>query len=113
MSPMKNSPHRMKHEQKKAIREAQKKEYETEEKKIKEEEQKKHVTSSKTNKSARGKVGSKKKSHMTSPDDVTWKTEPENIHPKGEHWIKTVQKQTLNAANRLQKKLQKFLKKKT
>jgi hypothetical protein len=109
---MKNSPHRMKHEQKKAIREAQKQEYDTEEKKISEEEKKKYLTSSKTNKSARGKAGSKKKSHMTSPDDVTWETEPESIHREGKHWMETVQKQTLDAAGRLQKKLQKFLKKK-
>jgi hypothetical protein len=109
---MKNSPHRMKHEQKKAIREAQKQEYETEEKKMSEEEKKKHLTSSKTNKSARGKANSKKKSHMTSPDDVTWETEPESIHREGKNWIETVQKQTLDAAGRLQKKLQKFLKKK-
>lgn len=109
---MKNSPHRMKHEQKKAIREAQKQEYETEEKNMSEEEKKKYLTSSKTNKSARGKAGSKKKSHMTSPDDVTWETEPVSIHREGKSWMKTVQKQTLDAARRLQKKLQKFLKKK-
>jgi len=109
---MKKSPHRMKHEQKKAIREAQKQDYETEEKKMSEEEKKKHLTSSKTNKSARGKAGSKKQSHMTSPDDVTWETEPESIHREGKNWIETVQKQTLDAAGRLQKKLQKFLKKK-
>ncbi len=109
---MKNSPHRMKREQKKAIREAQKQEYETEEKKITKEEKKKYLTSSKTNKSARGKAGSKKKSHMTSSDDMTRKTEPENIHREGKTWIKMVQKQTLDGAKRLQKKLQKFLKKK-
>ena len=102
----------MKHEKKKAIREAQKQEYETEEKAMKDEEKKKYVTSPKTNKAARGKTGSKKKSHMTSPDDVTWETEPESIHAEGGRWIKTIQKQTLETAGRLQKKLQKFLKKK-
>ena len=61
---MKNSPHRMKHEQKKAIREAQKKEYETEEKEMKEKEKKKALASPKTNKAARGKAGSKKKSYI-------------------------------------------------
>lgn len=109
---MKNSPHRMKHEQKKAIRQAQKQEYETEEKEMLEKDKKKAVTSSKTNKTARGKAQSKKKSHMTSPDEVTWETEPESIHIEGERWIKTIQKQTLDAAGRLNKKLQKFLKKK-
>jgi len=102
----------MKHQQKKAIRSAQKEAYESEEKKMTEEEKKKYVTSPKTNKAAKGKVDPKKKSHTTSPDDVTWETEPESIHPEGLHWIQTIQKQTLNAAGRLQKKLQKFLKKK-
>lgn len=107
---MRNSPHRMKHEQKKAIRSAQKKEYEIEESALKEEEVKKHVTSKKTNKSARGKAASKKKSKKASPQDVTWETEPDNIHKEGEHWMKTIQKQTLDAGRRLQKKLQKFMK---
>ena len=89
---MKNSPHRMKHEQKKAIRKYQKQEYETEETKISEEEQKKHLTSSKTNKSARGKAGPKKKSHMATPKDVTWQTEPESIHREGKNRIERVQK---------------------
>ncbi|MCB1106907.1 MAG: hypothetical protein KDK76_02295 [Chlamydiia bacterium] len=102
----------MKHQQKKAIRSAQKKEYETEEKEMTEEEKKKYVTSPKTNKIAKGKAKSTKKSHKTSPQDVTWETEPESIHQEGARWIKTIQKQTLNAAGRLQKKLQKFLKKK-
>lgn len=105
---MKNSPHRMKHEQRKAIREAQKEEYQTEDKEMKEEDKEKFVTSSKTNKIAKGKAASKKKSHMTSPDDVTWETEPEHIHQEGERWSETVQKQTLDTAGRLRKKLQKF-----
>lgn len=111
---MKNSPHRMKHEQKKAIRQAQKEEYEFDEKVMKEGAKKKAVTSKKTNKIVRGKAASKKKSHMTSPDEVTWKTEPESIHQEGVHWIKTIQKQTIDTAGRLRKKLQKlnFLKRK-
>jgi len=111
---MKNSPHRMKHEQRKAIRQAQKEEYETEKKEMKEEDKKKFVTSSKTNKIAKSKATSKKKSHMTSPDDVTWETEPENIHKEGEHWMKTIQKKTLEATGRFHKKLNKikFFKKK-
>lgn len=102
----------MKHEQKKAIRKAQKQEYETDKKEILEKDKKKAVTSKKTNKATRGKAKSKKKSHMTSPEEVTWETEPESIHAEGERWIKTIQKQTLDATARLQKKLQKFLKKK-
>ncbi len=105
---MKNSPHRMKHQQKKAIRAAQKGEYETEEKKMLEEDQKRAVTSPKTNKAAKGKTASKKKSHKTSPKEVTWETEPESIHQEGKHWIQTIQKQTLDTAARLSKKLQKF-----
>ncbi|QVL57365.1 MAG: hypothetical protein KFB93_08295 [Simkaniaceae bacterium] len=111
---MKKSPHRMKHEQKKAIRQAQKEEYKTDEKVIKEEAKKKAVTSKRTNKIAKAKASSKKKSHKTSPDEVTWETEPESIHKEGAHWIKTIQKQTTDKAGRLRKKLQKlnFLKKK-
>lgn len=111
---MKNSPHRMKREQKKAIRKAQKEEYETDEKVMKKSAKKKAITSKKTHKVARGKASSKKKSHMTSPKDVTWETEPESIHKEGIHWIQTIQKQTTDAAGRIRKKLQKlnFLKKK-
>ncbi|MCB1084555.1 MAG: hypothetical protein KDK60_00460 [Chlamydiia bacterium] len=98
----------MKHEQKKAIRAAQKEEFEKETSEITEKAKKKAVTSRKTNKAARGKARSKKKSHMTSPKEVTWETEPESIHKEGEHWVKTIQKQTLDAAGHLQKKLQKF-----
>jgi hypothetical protein len=107
-----NSPHRRKHTQKKAIREAQKQEYETEASKITEKEKKKYVTSKKTNKVTRGKAQSNKKSHKTSPDDVTWQTEPDSAHREGTRWIETVQKQTLDVAAKLSKKLQKFLKKK-
>jgi hypothetical protein len=111
---MKNSPHRIKHEQKKAVRRAQKEQCETEAKVISPKAKKKAVTSKRTNKIAKGKVGSKKTSHMTSPQDVTWETEPESIHQEGSHWIKTIQKQTINKARRLQKKFQKlnFLRKK-
>lgn len=105
---MKNSPHRMKHQQKKAIRQAQKEEFETDEKVMKPKAKKKAVTSKRTNKIAKGKAGSKKKSHMTSPEEVTWETEPESIHQEGAHWMKTIQKQTIDKARRLQKKLQKF-----
>lgn len=98
----------MKHEQKKAIRKAQKEEYETDEKVMKEGAKKKAITSKKTNKIAKGKTGSKKKSHKTSPEDVTWETEPESIHKEGSHWIQTIQKQTSDATGRLRKKLQKF-----
>jgi len=111
---MKNSPHRMKHEKRKAIREAQKEGYQTEKKEMPDSEKKHYVTSPKRQKIAQAKASSKKNSHMTSPDDVTWETEPESIHPEGDHWMKTIQKQTLDTAGRLQKKLQKlnFLKKK-
>ena len=98
----------MKHEQSKAIRAAQKKEAQKEEKEIKDKSQKSFLTSPKTKKIAQARVVSKRKSHQTSPDDVTWETEPESIHQEGEHWIKTLQKQTLNSARRLQKKLQRF-----
>ena len=81
-------PQRAKREQKKAIRKAQKEEtYATEESEISEKQ---------------------KKTYVTSPSEVDWETEPESIHKEGEHWIRTVQKQTLDAAGRLQKKLQKF-----
>ena len=109
---MKKSPHRMKHEQRKAIRQAQKEEYQTEEKEIKDKSQKSFITSPKTNKIASAKASSKKKSHQTSPSDVTWETEPENIHQEGRRWIKVLKKQTLNTAKTLQKKLQKFRRKK-
>lgn len=104
----------MKHQQKKAIRQAQKQEIETEEKVMKPKAKKKAVTSKRTNKIAKGKANSRKKSHMTSPKEVTWETEPESIHQEGSHWIQTIQKQTINKARRLQKKLQKlnFLRKK-
>jgi len=107
---MKNSPHRMKHQQRKAIRSAQREEtYHTDPKEISSEgAKKKNVTSAKKAKIAKGKAESKHKHHMTSPDDVTWETEPESIHQEGKKWIKTIQKQTLETASRLQKKLRKF-----
>lgn len=101
-------PHRMKHEKKKAIRAAQKEEYEAEEKKMKDEDIKKYTTSSEKAKINRGKASTEHKHHKTSPDDVTWETEPESIHKEGANWMQTVQKQTLETASRLQKKLQKF-----
>jgi|JI10StandDraft_1071094.scaffolds.fasta_scaffold130150_2 hypothetical protein len=111
---MKNSPHRIKHEQKKAIRQAQKQEIVTDEKAMTPQAKERAVTSKRTNKIAKGKANPKKKSHQTSPSEVTWETEPESIHQEGSHWIKTIQKQTINKARRLQKKLQKlnFLRKK-
>ena len=109
---MKNSPHNIKHQQKKAIRSAQDEEYQTEEKQIKEKAIKRGATSEKTNKTTKGKIGSKKKSHKTTPGEVTWETEPDSIHREGGRWIQTIQKQTLDAAGRLQKKLRKFFKKK-
>lgn len=106
---MKNSPHRLKHEQKKAIRKAQKEEtYETEKSEVKEKQKKTYLSSSRKVKISKSKASSKHQHHMTSPDNVDWETEPENVHKEGEHWIRTVQKQTLDAAGRLQKKLQKF-----
>ncbi|MGE0199237.1 MAG: hypothetical protein AB7N99_05770 [Simkaniaceae bacterium] len=105
---MKKSPHRMKHEQRKAVRQAQKQEYEQEEKVMQEEDIKKNITSSHTNKIVKNKTASKKKSHKTTPGEVTWKTEPDSIHKEGEYWTKTLQKQTIDAAGRLKKKLQKF-----
>ena len=101
---MKNSPHRMKHERSKAIRSAQKEEYETDTKMITENEKKKGITSEHTNKIVRGKGLSKKTSHMTSPSDVTWETEPEHIHQEGARWTASIQKKTLDMAGRLQKK---------
>ncbi|MDN3509416.1 MAG: hypothetical protein P0S93_05345 [Candidatus Neptunochlamydia sp.] len=105
---MKNSPHRMKHEQKKAIRKAQKEEHETDGEVMQESAKKKAVTSKRANKIAKGKISSKKKSHMTS------ETETESTHKEGSHWIQTIQKQTTDTADRIWKKLQKlnFLKKK-
>ena len=104
---MKKSPHHIKHKRSKAIREAQNTEYQQEIKEMQDKDKKKFLTSSKTNKIAIGKAASKKKSHMTSPSDVTWKTEPESIHQEGKCWIKVIQKQILNRAKRLQKKLKK------
>ncbi|WP_420421184.1 hypothetical protein [Simkania sp.] len=102
-------PNRVKREQKKAIRQAQKEEtYETEESEIKEKQKKTYMSSSRKVKISKAKTASKRKSHMTSPSEVDWETEPESIHQEGEHWVRTVQKQTLSAAGRLQKKLQKF-----
>jgi len=106
---MKKSPHRLKHEQKKAIRQAQKEEtYESETSEIKEKQKKAYLSSSRKVKISESKASSKHKHHMTSPSEVDWETEPESIHKEGEHWMKTVQKQTLDTAGRLQKKLQKF-----
>jgi len=105
---MRHSPHRMKHEQKKAVRQAQKQEYMTDEKMIKEKAKKRAVTSKRTNKIVREKALSRKKSAMSSPKDVTWKTEPESIHKEGRRWVETIQKQTLNAAKRLRKRFQKL-----
>ncbi|CCB88458.1 hypothetical protein [Simkania negevensis] len=102
-------PQRAKREQKKAIRKAQKEEtYATEESEISEKQKKTYVASPRRVKIAKARAASKHKSHMTSPSEVDWETEPESIHKEGEHWIRTVQKQTLDAAGRLQKKLQKF-----
>ena len=108
---MKNSPHRIKHEQRKAIREAQKEVYQENEE-VKKEEKKNFVTSPKTNKVVQNKVKSKKTSHMTSPDDVTWETEPESLHKEGRYWMKIIQKKTLDSAKRIQKKFKLFRKKK-
>ena len=104
---MKKSPHHIKHQCSKAVREAQNKDYQQEIKEMEDKDKKKFLTSSKTNKIAIGKAVSKKKSHMASPSDVTWKTKPESIHQEGKHWIKVIQKQILDSAKRLQKKLKK------
>jgi hypothetical protein len=112
---MKNSPHRLKHEQKKAIRQAQKEEvYESDLSRVSEKDKKSYLASPRRVKIAEGKASSKHTHRMTSADEVNWETEPESIHIEGERWTKTVQKQTLDAAGRLQKKLQKwnFLKRK-
>jgi len=103
---MKNSPHHIKHQQRKAIRKTQKGEYQTEEKGGKKGSHKKFITSPKTNKIAKSRAGSKKKSHKTSPRDVTWETEPENIHREGLHWIKVLQKKTLEFVKTLKKKVE-------
>jgi len=79
---------------------------------MKDKTQKDFITSPKTNKIARARVASKKKSHQTSPSDVTWETEPESIHQEGKHWIKNLRKQTLNAAKKLQKHLERYNRKK-
>lgn len=94
----------MKHERNKAVRESQKKDVLQEAKKMKDSEKKKFITSFRMNKIARGKVSPRKKSHMTSPDEVTWKTEPQSIHKEGEHWVKTLQKQILESARYVQRK---------
>jgi len=110
---MKKSPHRMKHETRKAVRQAQKEEYEVDDKEIKQ--KKTYLASPKKLKKSKGKASSKHKHHMTSPDEVTFETEPESIHQEGYRWMQTIQKQTLNAAVRIQKKFQKkypFLKRK-
>ena len=105
---MKNSPHRLKHEQKKAIRKAQKEEtYETEPSEIKEKQKKTYLSSPRSVKISKARTSSKHKHHMTTPGEVDFETEPESIHKEGEHWLKTVKKQTLDAAGRLQKKMQK------
>jgi len=105
---MKNSPHRMKHEQKKAIREAQKQEAETDPSEISEKQKKTYLSSPENLKKSKAKISSKHKHHMSSPDEVSFHTEPESIHQEGKKWIKTIQKQTLDAASKLQKKFQKF-----
>ena len=107
---MKNSPHRRKHEQRKAVRQAQKETYETDEKRPSEKQKKTYLSSPENVKKSKARASSKHKHHMTSPDDVTFETEPESIHKEGEHWIKTVQKQTIEHANRFQQKFQKFKK---
>jgi len=112
---MKNSPHRLKHEQKKAIRQAQKEQaYEEEEKKPTKKQKKTYTSSSRKVKIVEGKAESEHKSHYTGAKEVDLGVDGESVHQEGEHWIRTVQKQTLNAASRIQKKLQKlpFLKRK-
>ncbi len=112
---MKKSPHRFKHEQKKAIRKAQQEA--TDQKttgQLSEKQKKTYLSSPRKVKISKAKIASKHKHHMTSPNEVTFQTEPESIHQEGEYWIRKVQKKTLTTANQLQKKLQKlnFLKKK-
>jgi len=101
---MKKSPHHIKHQCSKAVKKAQKEKVLQEDKKMKDSEKKKFITSFRTNKIARGKVSPKKKSHMTSTDEVNWKTEPQSIHKEGEYWIKTLQKQILESARCVQRK---------
>ncbi len=105
---MKNSPHRRKHEMKKAIRQAQKMEYETEPKEVSEKTKKTYLSSPEKVKISKARASSKHKHHMTSPDEVTWETEPEHIHQEGKSWARKVQKRTLEHAQRVQKKLQKI-----
>ena len=104
---MKKSPHRLKHEKAKAIREAQKQGYQQEEKVIKDKEKKIHITSSKKAKINRSKANPSHKHHKTSPDEVTWETEPDSPHREGARWIETVKKQTMSATSHLRRKLEK------
>ena len=112
---MKRSPHRLKHEQKKAIRQAQREAVDKKEPgELNKKQKKTYLSSPRKVKISKAKVTSKHKHHMTSPNEVTFQTEPENIHQEGEYWIRKVQRKTLNATNHFQKKLQKlnFLRKK-
>ncbi|MBI3211372.1 MAG: hypothetical protein HYZ47_01635 [Simkania negevensis] len=106
---MNNSPHHLKHQQRKAIRKAQKEEtYQTDPSHISEKQKKTYLSKPEKVKQQEGKAASQHRHHMTSPEEVTWKTEPQHIHLEGKHWIKTIRKKVVNAAARFQKKLQKF-----
>ena len=107
---MKNSPHQLNHRKKKAIREAGKDEkaYEKEAGEISKKQKKLYLASPHTLKISKAKARSKHKHHTSSFSEDEGKINPESLHQEGEHWMRAIQKKTLNTANRLQKKLQKL-----
>lgn len=103
---MKKSPHKYKHMRKKAVRKAQSEE--PIQKEISSplfEFMKVWLSSPKSVKRNRGRARTTHRSKHTSPEEVTFQTEPEHIHFEGVKWIKNTQKKIVDATVRLSKKL--------
>lgn len=104
---MKASPHKWKHQAHKAVRQAQKSEYQQEEKLANPEEIKRYYTSPKKAKIYRGKVDPAHKHHKTSPQEVNWQTEPDSVHKEGFYWVEVIRKKTKEGRVRFRKHEQK------
>ena len=105
---MGNSPRRIKHQVQKAVKKAQTEGYEKEKGEADEKLKKIYLASPEKVKKLKGKAASKHKHHQTTPGiEVTYQTEPNSIHLEGLSWPQTTQKQNLEGASRLQRKLEK------
>ncbi len=105
---MSHSPHRNRHLQKKAVRQAQHLDYESDEKVPTDKQIHKACTSPKVAKENREKAKShQKEGHITTPKETTFQTEPESIHQEGRRWKEVVQKQDTDRTQRIDHKMQK------